>query len=426
LETAAREFQIMVKTIGAICNLDCHYCYYLEKEQLYPKGTNFRLDDKTLEEYIKQHIQATPGEVVSFSWHGGEPTLLGVEFFRKAVELQKKYLPATKKIINGIQTNGTTIDDEWCEFLAKENFYIGLSLDGPRELHDHYRVTKGQKPTHKQVVQAFHMLRKAKVHVDLLCVVHDVNVEHPTQVYRYFKEIGGQYLQFLPLVEKTGDPAHPVHRRSVPSAAYGKFLNTIFDEWMRHDIGKVFIQLFDESVRPFLGMEHALCIYRETCGDVPVIEHNGDFYACDHYVTPEYKIGNIHERPLAEMVEDAKQRDFGQKKWTSLPKYCRECEVLSMCNGGCPKDRIIKTPDGEEGLNYLCAGLKGFFTHSKPYFQKFAELVEAGEPIEKLMEIVRAADAKSSVRQAGRNDPCPCGSGKKYKRCCGGGARAGA
>ncbi|MGZ8443315.1 MAG: anaerobic sulfatase maturase [Candidatus Binatia bacterium] len=420
METAAREFQIMVKTVGAICNLDCHYCYYLEKEDLYPKGSNFRLDDKTLETYIEQHIKATPGETVSFSWHGGEPTLLGVEFFRKAVDLQKKYLPSNKKIINGIQTNGTTIDDEWCEFLAQENFYIGLSLDGPRELHDHYRVTKGQKTTHKQVVQAFHMLRKAKVHVDLLCVVHDVNVKHPTQVYRYFKEIGGQYLQFLPLVEKTGDPNNPVHKRSVPSAAYGKFLSTIFDEWMRNDIGKVFIQLFDESVRPFLGMEHALCIYRETCGDVPVVEHNGDFYSCDHYVLPEYKIGNIHERPLAEMVDDEKQREFGQKKWTSLPKYCRDCEVLAMCNGGCPKDRIIKTPDGEAGLNYLCAGLKGFFTHSKPYFQRFAELVEAGEPIEKLMSIVRAADAKASVPQAGRNDPCPCGSGKKYKRCCGG------
>ena len=426
METASREFQIMVKTIGAICNLDCHYCYYLEKEELYPKGSNFRLDDKTLEEYIKQHISATPGETVSFSWHGGEPTLLGVEFFRKAVAFQKQYLPATKKIINGIQTNGTTIDDEWCEFLAKENFYIGLSLDGPRELHDHYRVTKGQKTTHKQVVQAFHMLRKAKVHVDLLCVVHDVNVKHPTQVYRYFKEIGGQYLQFLPLVEKTGDPNNPVHKRSVPSAAYGKFLNTIFDEWVRNDIGKVFIQLFDESVRPFLGMEHALCIYRETCGDVPVVEHNGDFYSCDHYVLPEYKIGNIHERPLAEMVDDAKQREFGQKKWTSLPKYCRDCEVLAMCNGGCPKDRIINTPDGEAGLNYLCAGLKGFFTHSKPYFQEFAKLVEAGEPIEKLMSVVRAAEAKASVPQAGRNDPCPCGSGKKYKRCCAGAARAGA
>jgi uncharacterized protein len=226
-------------------------------------------------------------------------------------------------------------------------------------------------------------------------------------VYRYFKEIGGQYLQFLPLVEKTGDPNNPVHKRSVPSAAYGKFLSTIFDEWVRNDIGKVFIQLFDESVRPFLGMEHALCIYRETCGDVPVIEHNGDFYSCDHYVLPEYKIA-LHG---AVSGDSRTARDFGQKKWTSLPKYCRECEVLSMCNGGCPKDRIINTPGGEPGLNYLCAGLKHFFGHSKPYFQEFAKLVEAGEPIEKLMGVVRAADAKASTRQAGRNDPCPC-SGK--------------
>jgi uncharacterized protein len=269
------------------------------------------------------------------------------------------------------------------------------------------------------VEQAFHLLKRHKVHVDLLCVVHDVNVRHPTAVYRYFKEIGGRYLQFLPLVEKTEDPRNPIHSRSVPAAAYGEFLCTIFDEWVRNDIGKVFIQLFDESVRPFVGMEHALCIYRETCGDVPVMEHNGDFYSCDHYVEPEYKIGNIYENTLAEMIEHPAQRDFGQKKWTTLPRYCIECEVRSMCNGGCPKDRLIQTPDGEDGLNYLCAGLKRFFTHSKPYFQKFAELIEAAEPAEKLMGMVRAEDARRPVTQIGRNERCPCGSGKKYKRCCG-------
>ena len=418
MQTAAREFQIMVKTVGAICNLDCHYCYYLKKEQLYAKGSNFRLSDETLERYIIQHIQATPKEIVSFSWHGGEPTLLGVDFYRKAVELQKKYLPKGKKLINGIQTNGTLIDEKWCEFLAQENFYVGLSLDGPKEFHDRYRVTKGQKPTHKQVVHAFQSLKRYKVHVDLLCVVHDLNVKHPTAVYRYLKEIGGQYLQFLPLVERADDPEHSFVARSVPAEAYGEFLCTIFDEWVRHDIGKIFIQLFDESVRPFLGMEHALCIYRETCGDVPVVEHNGDFYSCDHYVQPEYKIGNIYEQTLAQLIDAPAQRDFGRNKWTSLPSYCRRCEVLSMCNGGCPKDRFIKTPDGEDGLNYLCAGLKRFFSHSKPYFKAFADLVEAGEPAEKLMEIVRAADIKTFVRQPGRNETCPCGSGKKYKRCC--------
>ncbi|HZD40930.1 MAG TPA: anaerobic sulfatase maturase [Terriglobales bacterium] len=418
METAAREFQIMVKTVGAICNLDCHYCYYLKKENLYPKGSVFRMNDELLENYISQHIRATPTGIVSFSWHGGEPTLVGIEFFRKAVELQKKHLPPDKKLINGIQTNGLLIDDRWCEFLAAENFYVGLSLDGPKDLHDRYRVTKGQKPTHKQVVQAFQRLRRHKVHTDLLCVVHDVNVKHPTAVYRHLKEIGGEYLQFLPLVERADDSEHRLVSRSVPAAAYGEFLCTIFDEWVRNDIGKIFIQLFDESVRPFLGMDHALCIYRETCGDVPVVEHNGDFYSCDHYVLPEYKIGNINEQSLADLVEHPAQRDFGQRKWTSLPRFCRECEVRTMCNGGCPKDRFIKTPDGEEGLNYLCAGLKRFFIHSKPYFQKFARLVDAGEPTEKLMELIRAEDAKRTNPQLGRNDPCPCGSGKKYKRCC--------
>ena len=418
METAAREFQIMVKTVGAICNLDCHYCYYLKKENLYPKGSVFRMNDELLENYISQHIQATPKEIVSFSWHGGEPTLIGLDYFRKAVALQKKHLPPNKKLINGIQTNGLLIDDAWCEFLAQENFYIGLSLDGPKDLHDRYRVTKGQKPTHKQVVQAFQLLRRHKVHVDLLCVVHDVNVKHPTAVYRHLKEIGGEYLQFLPLVERAEDAERSLVSRSVPAAAYGEFLCTIFDEWIRNDVGKIFIQLFDESVRPFLGMDHALCIYRETCGDVPVVEHNGDFYSCDHYVLPEYKIGNINEQHLGDLVEHSAQRDFGMRKWTSLPRFCRECEVLGMCNGGCPKDRFIKTPDGEEGLNYLCAGLKRFFTHSRPYFQKFATLVDAGEPTEKLMEVVRTEDAKRTDQQVGRNDPCPCGSGKKYKRCC--------
>ena len=408
----------MVKTVGAICNLDCHYCYYLKKENLYPKGSVFRMNDELLENYISQHIQATPKEIVSFSWHGGEPTLIGLDYFRKAVALQKKHLPPNKKLINGIQTNGLLIDDAWCEFLAQENFYIGLSLDGPKDLHDRYRVTKGQKPTHKQVVQAFQLLRRHKVHVDLLCVVHDVNVKHPTAVYRHLKEIGGEYLQFLPLVERAEDAERSLVSRSVPAAAYGEFLCTIFDEWIRNDVGKIFIQLFDESVRPFLGMDHALCIYRQTCGDVPVVEHNGDFYSCDHYVLPEYKIGNINEQHLGDLVEHSAQRDFGMRKWTSLPRFCRECEVLGMCNGGCPKDRFIKTPDGEEGLNYLCAGLKRFFTHSRPYFQKFATLVDAGEPTEKLMEVVRTEDAKRTDQQVGRNDPCPCGSGKKYKRCC--------
>jgi uncharacterized protein len=407
----------MVKNIGAICNLDCHYCYYLKKEHLYPKGEQFRMSDDVLENYIVQHIEASPKPLIHFSWHGGEPTILGLEFFRKVVALQRKHQPEGRRIINGIQTNGTLIDEEWCRFLAEEGFYIGLSLDGPKELHDLYRVTKGQKPTHKQVMHAYRLLQQHGVRCDLLCVVHAENVRHPTAVYRFFKEIGAQYLQFLPLVERKEGGGNEVGPRTPPAEAYGKFLCTIFDEWIRQDVGRIFIQIVDEAMRPSLGMEHALCIFRETCGDVPVVEHNGDFFSCDHYVTEEYKLGNIHDRPLVEMLDSPEQRKFGQDKWDTLPRYCRECEVLTMCNGGCPKDRFIRTPDGEEGLNYLCAGLKLFFTYSRPYLEKFASIVQAGEPIEKVMELVRSEDAKAVV-QAGRNDPCPCGSGKKYKRCC--------
>jgi len=362
---------------------------------------------------------------VTIAWQGGEPTLMRLDFFRRALEVEKKYLKPGMQIENTFQTNGVLLDEEWCRFFHENNFLIGLSVDGPKQLHDTYRYDKGGDGTFDKVVRAARLMQEHKVEFNVLCTVNAVNSLHPLEVYRFFRdELGARYLQFIPIVERENHTGYQegtrITDRSVRPDQWGRFLIAIFDEWVRNDIGKVFIQLFDESVRPFLGMEHALCIYRETCGDVPVVEHNGDFYSCDHYVLPEYKIGNIHERPLAEMVEDPKQREFGQAKWTSLPKFCRDCEVLSMCNGGCPKDRIIKTPSGEDGLNYLCAGLKSFFGHSKPYFQKFADLVEAGEPIEKLMEVVRASDAKAYARQAGRNDPCPCGSGKKYKRCCGG------
>ncbi len=414
---ASREFQVMTKPVSTICNLDCHYCYYIKKEDVYPKGASFRMADDLLEEYIVQHIQASPKPMISFAWHGGEPTILGVDYFRKIVSLQRKHLPPDRRITNGIQTNGTLLDDEWCRFFAAEGFYVGLSLDGPQELHDGYRVTKGQKPTHKQVMRAFRLLRQHKVHCDVLCVVHDQNVRYPTRVYRFFKEIGVEYLQFLPLVERLNDGAGGVSGQTVPAEPFGTFLCAIFDEWVRQDIGRITVQIFDEAVRPALGMEHALCIFRESCGDVVVVEHNGDFYSCDHFVDPEHRVGNIRETPLVEMLESTAQRDFGLAKRDKLPRYCRECEVRDMCNGGCPKDRFIRTPDGEEGLNYLCAGYKKFFIHSRPPLEKMASLWRAGEPLEKLMEIVRAEDLKTSP-QAGRNDPCPCGSGKKYKRCC--------
>jgi uncharacterized protein len=414
--TAPREFQVMAKPMGAVCNLDCHYCYYLKKEFLYPEGNAFQMSDEVLERYVVQQIEAAPGPMVNFAWHGGEPTALGLAYFQKIVALQRKHRPEGKKIANGIQTNGTLLNETWCRFFAAERFQVGLSLDGPRELHDGYRVDKGGKPTHKQVLRAFRLLNEHRVHCDVLCVVHDRNVRHPTQVYRFFKDIGVEFLQFLPLVERVNGGISPC---TVPAEAFGAFLCTVFDEWVRNDVGRIAIQIFDEAARPPAGLDHSLCIFRETCGDVPVVEHNGDFFSCDHFVEPEYRVGNIVEKHLGELVESPAQRAFGEAKRDSLPRYCRECEVLAMCNGGCPKDRFIRTPDGEAGLNYLCAGYKRFFIHSRPYLKKMVELWEADQPVEKLMEAVRAEDAGASP-QAGRNDLCPCGSGKKFKRCCAG------
>ena len=414
MTVAPHEFQIFVKPIGALCNLNCRYCYYLRKQDLYPKDESFRMPDDLLEEYIVQHIAACPTPTILFSWQGGEPTLLGLDYFRKIVALQRKHQAPEREIINGIQTNGTLLDEEWCRFLAAEKFFVGLSLDGPREFHDRYRETKGQAPTHKRVMQSFRLLKRYHIHCDTLCVVNDQNVRHPTTVYRFFKELGVDFLQFLPLVERTKDGVSP---ESVPADAYGAFLCAILREWIRHDVGRIGIQIFDEAARPFLGMEHSLCIFRETCGDFPVLEHNGDFFACDHFVDQEHYIGNLRARSLVEMLEDPAQRAFGQRKRDALPRECRECDVLAMCNGGCPKDRFLTTRDGEPGLNYLCAGLKQFFTYSRPYMQRLAAVHLAGQTVDDLMRQIRSDDAPTAPT-VGRNDPCPCGSGKKYKNCC--------
>jgi uncharacterized protein len=414
---ASREFQIFVKPFGSICNLDCGYCYYLKTRDLYPETKSFRMDEDLLEGYIVQHIEASPKELISFCWHGGEPTLLGLDYFRDIVALQKKHQPPERRIVNGIQTNGTLIDEAWCRFFAAEGFYVGLSLDGPREFHDRGRPTKGGKPTHREVIGAYKLLRKHEVHCDILCVLSDANVHFPTQIYRYFKEIGVEYLQFLPISEPASDGERTASRHSVPPEAYGSFLCAVFDEWVRHDIGRIVIQTFDEALRAACGLEHALCIFRETCGELPVLEFNGDLYACDHFVDREHHLGNLHDTDLVTVLESPALREFGNAKRAALPRYCRECEVLSLCNGGCPKDRFIKSPDGEPGLNYLCAGFKRFFTHSRPYLLRMAELWRSGKPLEEMMWRLRTEEAKMAPL-AGRNDPCPCGSGRKYKRCC--------
>ena len=370
---ASREFQVFVKPAGSVCNLECRYCYYLKKEDLYGKGESFRMPDDILEEYIAQHIDASSTPVIRFSWHGGEPTVLGVDYFRKVVALQRTHQPPGKRISNGIQTNGSLLDEEWCRFLAAEGFAVGVSLDGPKELHDRYRVDKRQEPTHERAMRGYKLLRQHGIPCDILCVVHAGNVRYPLEVYRFFKEIGANYVGFLPLVESRPD-RRGVSDRTAPAEAFGDFLCAIFDEWLSKDIGRVKVQIFEEAVATAFGREHALCIFRKTCGDIPVVEHNGDFFSCDHFVDAEHRLGNIRETPLVELLESPSQRAFGQAKLDGLPRFCKACEVLTMCNGGCPKDRFLRTPDGEDGLNYLCAGYKRFFTHCRPFVAELAAL----------------------------------------------------
>jgi len=414
---ARRDFQVFAKPSGPICNLDCRYCYYLEKENLYPDAESFRMGNALLEEYIVQQIEASSGDVVRFSWHGGEPTGLGVGYFRKIVGFQQEHAPAGRRIANALVTNGTLLDEEWCRFLADNAFAVGLSVDGPAALHDQYRVTKGGKPSHEVVMRGWRVLRKHRVPTDVLCVVHHENVKQPLDVYSFFKQIGATYVGFLPLVERCDDRPGGVGEHTVPSEAYGKFLCAVFDEWVRHDIGRIMVQTFDEAARPIRGLEHSLCIFRETCGDIPVLEHNGDIYSCDHFVDREHLLGNITQMRLSELLASPAQTDFGNEKRASLPRYCVECDVCAMCNGGCPKDRFVVAPDGEPGLNYLCAGFKRFFTHSRATFQRLVPLWKAGASNEQLMEAARGEHVRVAS-PVGRNDPCPCGSGRKFKKCC--------
>lgn len=369
---ASRDFQVFVKPAGSVCNLACRYCYYLEKERMYPESELFRMPEILLEEYIVQHIEACREPVIRFSWHGGEPTVLGLDYFRRIVELQHKHNPPNQRLLNGMQTNGTLLDEEWCRFLAAEGFYVGLSLDGPRELHDRCRLTKGGKPTFEQSVRSYELLRQQGVHTDILCVVNVHNVRFPLEVYGFFKKIGVPYVSFLPMVEQRPDIEGRVSPLTVPAEAWGHFLCTIFDEWISQDIGRIKVQIFEEAARTAFGQEHSLCIFRPVCGDIPVLEHNGDFFSCDHFVDDEHRLGNIIETPLVEMLESQEQRAFGQAKWETLPRYCRECEVKEMCNGECPKNRFIETPDGEAGLNFLCAGYKRFFAHCQPWVEEVA------------------------------------------------------
>lgn len=373
----------MTKPVGPICNLDCAYCYYLEKEELYPPGTSFRMGEGLLEHYIRQYIEASPGPVVEFVWQGGEPTLLGLPFFQRIVELQQRFLPPGWQVSNSIQTNGLQLDEAWCRFLREESFLVGLSVDGPAEQHDPYRVDKGGRPTHARVIEGLRLLQRHGVEYNLLCVVHAGNVSHPLEVYRFFKQAGAAWVQFIPLVEHLGEGQ--VSERSVAAADYGRFLTVIFDEWIRHDVGRIYVQLFEECLKVWAGFEAGLCIFAETCGRALALEHNGDLYSCDHYVNPEHRLGNIALVPLAELADSPEQVRFGLGKRDSLPQYCQDCDVRFMCNGGCPRERFINTPDGAPGLNYLCAGYKQIFRHMDPYMRRMAELWRVGQHPERIM-----------------------------------------
>jgi uncharacterized protein len=368
----SREFQIFVKPIGAACNLRCNYCYYFDKQALHRGRKSSVMSDELLEKYIIQHIEATTDETISFSWHGGEPLMAGMLTFRKIVALQKKHKPAGRTIRNGIQTNGTLIDEEWASFLEAENFMVGLSIDGPGDLHNRYRKTADNKTTLQNALKGYEFLFNHGIISEVLCVVHSKNVKYPLVVYNFFKQLGAKYLTFLPLVVSRPGNKSSVSRASVPSAEFGRFLSAVFDEWVEKDIGLIKVQIFEEAIRPAFHQEHTLCIFKKECGGVPVLESNGDFYSCDHYVDNDHRIGNINDGSISGFLDSEKQMEFGEVKLKSLPRYCKTCEVRAMCNGECPKNRFISTPDGEPGLNYLCSGYKAFFNHCRPFVEAIA------------------------------------------------------
>ncbi|UCD29981.1 MAG: anaerobic sulfatase-maturation protein [Planctomycetota bacterium] len=433
-------FHVIAKPIGPICNLACAYCFYLEKETHYHKGEQWRMSDETLEQYVRQYIAAQPEAMkeIDFAWQGGEPTLMGIEFFERAIEFQAKYCPDGRTIRNSIQTNGTLLDDDWCKFLRDNDVLVGLSIDGPADLHDKYRYDKQHKPTFDRVIQSMRCMQKHGVDFNALTVVNRHNGDYPRRVYRFLKDAGVEFIQFIAIVERIDmaedlinvqppadrDLDKIISERSVRPEQYGRFLIGVFNEWVRNDVGRVFVPLFDQALAAWMGIEPPLCIFQKQCGRALVIEHNGDLYSCDHFVFPSYKLGNIHEKSIAELVNMPRQVQFGRDKESKLPKQCLDCTVRFVCNGGCPKNRILQTPAGEPGLNYLCQGYKMFFNHIAPYMEAMAEELRNQRAAANVMYRINAESKRIQTERAmagepiRRNDPCPCGSGKKYKNCC--------
>jgi uncharacterized protein len=428
-------FGVMVKPAGPLCNLNCTYCYYLGKKSLFSGTNKFRLNEELLEYFIREYIESVPDPNVTFVWQGGEPTLLGLDYFRKAIDLQRKY--SNGKIIgNAFQTNGTLLNDEWCRFFADNKILVGISIDGEEHNHDHYRRTAAGGATFRSVMKGIELLHRNKAEFNTLSCVNSYNVNYASETYRFLKHIGSGYIQFLPVVERlslnenSADPVltgpefkgdATVAEWSVPSKAFGKFLITIFNEWVRSDVARYYVQIFDATLANHAGEVPGLCVFAETCGDALVMEHNGDMYSCDHFVFPEYFLGNITAAKISDLAQSARQFDFGIAKRNNLPLYCLKCDVRYVCHGECPKHRFILTPDGKPGLNYLCEGYKMFFRYVKPYMEFMARELKSKRAPANVMSWVRNREnqaVKPAVPE--RNDLCPCGSGKKFKHCCAG------
>ncbi|MCC6531663.1 MAG: anaerobic sulfatase maturase [Burkholderiales bacterium] len=441
----------MAKPIGPICNLACEYCYYLDKKRQFPRRQRFRMRDDVLERFVREYIESQAGPEVSFAWQGGEPTLLGLPFFERVIELQQRYA-GRKRISNALQTNGTRLDDDWCRFLHRHRFLVGISLDGPRELHDTYRYDQRGRGSWDRVMAGLALLKRHRVEHNILTVVQRRNAAHPLAVYRFLRDSGARFMQFIPLVERLVPPSHGARStlapppgpdasqdgvvagtqtaalapQSVSAEQWGAFLCTIFDEWVRRDVGRVFVQQFDTALNQWLGLGSTLCVFAETCGRALVIEHDGGVYACDHYVYPRWRLGNIADASLAHLVELPEQRRFGEAKRATLPRRCLECTVRFACGGDCPRHRFVAPADGDHPLSYLCAGYRRFFRHIDAPMKRMAELVRSGRPAAEIMRPetrgARPHAPSPAAVKLGRNAACPCGSGRKFKHCCGGAA----
>ena len=430
---APTAFHLLAKPTGAQCNLDCDYCFFLSKELLYP-DSRFRMTDETLERYLRRLIEAHAGAPeVTIAWQGGEPTLMGLDFFRRSVEIAARYLEPGQRAAHTIQTNGTLIDDEWARFFAEQSFLVGISIDGPREVHDAYRVTKGGRGSFDKVMRGLACLRDAGVEFNALTTIHHANADRGAEVYRFLRDdCGARFVQLIPIIERVAEAAadgsvpwsswrdRPLYvqdgtvvtGRSVTGEQYGRFLVDVFEEWVRNDVGTVFVQMFDVALANWYGEPPSLCVHSETCGSAFALEHNGDLYSCDHYVEPELKLGNIGVHDMVELVGSPRQVAFGEAKRDTLPQQCLDCDVRFACHGGCPKDRFVETASGEPGLNYLCPGYLAFFHHVDRPMRLMCDLLRADRAPAEVMAVYAADDARR-----GRNDPCTCGSGAKWKRC---------